>query len=447
MATSTEWATSGVELLVEVRGGNATVLSAARVPNVPRLDLMAPLMTEENLPRLRSDDRELVLTIIGPTGRNPTSFGFPVVARQYFDFRDAATGLTRGGPRPIRPDEPDLRAIRLPWSADCTAILLHTTAVGADYSTSHERRLVVSGVTLYQADTQRAVAGPMPPGIPVERPLDLPWLPEWAPDTVRPVPYGPADAWTADGRFVGWDSPVLVGDPARCFDIMITGDGFTDAEMPQFDEWAVKLREGLQKVEPFQSLARYINWHVARVASTDSGIDQCPDPRDPSHKRTFFGVEGGWNNSDCPGYMGLHHVPRLMWVAEQGCGWEHLEVALVIANCSTWGGHSWPAAKTAIVPGLAPCRRVHLLRGRRAAPRRAQPRPTAGGQRQRQAAAGDRERAPPALGTGRHGLVETAGDEAGRSPQRRHLQMGARAGRSGPTGQVREAEHASGLSG
>jgi hypothetical protein len=133
---------------------------------------------------------------------------------------------------------------------------------------------------------------------------------------------------------------------------MITGDGFTDAEMPQFDEWAVKLREGLQKVEPFQSLARYINWHVARVASTDSGIDQCPDPRDPSHKRTFFGVEGGWNNSDCPGYMGLHHVPRLMWVAEQGCGWEHLEVALVIANCSTWGGHSWPAAKTAIVPGL-----------------------------------------------------------------------------------------------
>ena len=113
------------------------------------------------------------------------------------------------------------------------------------------------------------------------------------------------------------------------------------------------LREGLHQIEPFGSLGTaHINWHVARVASTDSGIDHCPLPEDATDKRTFFGVEGGWNNGGCAGYLGLHHHDRLKWIAEKGCGWENVDLAIVIANCETWGGHSWPHAKTAIITTL-----------------------------------------------------------------------------------------------
>jgi hypothetical protein len=153
-----------------------------------------------------------------------------------------------------------------------------------------------------------------------------------------------------DGQIVSATTPVDNGDPSARFDIVITGDGFSAQELPVFDALADQLMNGMAGMEPFLTMSALINWHIVRVASTDSGINCCPNPV-PSvpPKRTFFGVEGCWDNTGVPGFLGTRHPERIQWAAEQVAPWEDIELVIVIANCGVWGGHAWPGWKTAIV--------------------------------------------------------------------------------------------------
>lgn len=189
----------------------------------------------------------------------------------------------------------------------------------------------------------------LPHHLPMPRTAPLPAAPPWE-GKPRPLPWLSQESMGLDGQFIDAPPQPCNGDPAKRFDIVITGDGFSVAELPSFDALAGRLRTELAGMHPFRGLSHLINWHVVRVASTSSGINRCPNP-EPSvpPKRTFYGVEGCWDNTGVPGFLGIHHPERVHWAAEQVAPWEHVELVIVIANCSEWGGHAWVGWKTAVV--------------------------------------------------------------------------------------------------
>jgi hypothetical protein len=311
------------------------------------MHLQPPILTQENLPDLIGGQSEVVLSVLDSAGAELESFGFPVPGRRYVDFGDPESEEIRGGPRPIRRDQHDIRALRIPWSERGSSLAFDRSDVVATASGLEIRRVPLLRLSSRpdQGPQVRAVRD----DVPMPRIVPIPWAPPWE-RKPRPLPWSGQEPFGADGQFVDATTPISNGAPADRFDIVITGDGFQPGELGRFDQLADQLMTGLRAMEPFSSMASLINWHVVRVASTDSGIERCPTPQ-PSNptKRTFYRVEGCWDNSGYPGFFGTDHPERIHWAAEQVAPWEHVELVIVIANCSTWGGHAWPDWKLAIV--------------------------------------------------------------------------------------------------
>ncbi len=341
------WRKAGVEILVEVKRDSVSVLRAARLDHIPRMHLHAPSVTKENLSDLEGGQTEIVLSILDSAGKELESFGMAATGRYYVDSGNPKTGTIVGGPRPIGPGEPDLRALRLPWSDEVSGLFVYRSEVVAT-----PRGLDVQHIPIVLLHPR--TGGPalsveaMPHGLHPPEPMALPWATRWE-KKPRPLPWAGAEPDPDDGTFVNATTPVQTGDPAIRFDIVITGDGFKKEELPQFDTWADTLMSGLQSMKPFSTMASLINWHRVRVASAESGIDHCPEPQYPP-KRTFYQVEGCWDGKQVPGFLGTHEPGRIQWAAEQVAPWEHIDLVIIIANCNTWGGHAWPDWKTAIVP-------------------------------------------------------------------------------------------------
>jgi len=101
-------------------------------------------------------------------------------------------------------------------------------------------------------------------------------------------------------------------------------------------------------MQPFKSVKHLINWHVVRVASKDSGVDNCPTKRP---KATFFQMEGCWDNTDSRAFLGVDAfgLNLVAWAAEKVAPWEYINLVILIANCKYYGGHAWPGAKLVLV--------------------------------------------------------------------------------------------------
>ena len=342
-----EWSTSGVELLVGFDRGRVDLRRAAHLKHVPQMHLRPPALTEDHLEDLQRGQTEVVLSILDSDGATLESIGMAWQGRRYVDAGDPRLGTIRGGPRPVGTDELDIRALRVPWSDQVSTLFFHRSEV---VETPQGLEVRHESLIAYHSGSV--------PGRPIERlPHDLlmprvdpmPWAPPWE-KKPRPLPWPGPDVLPADGQFVDATTPVQTGDPASRFDIVITGDGFQAGELPQFDQLASRLMSGLQSMAPFNAMASLINWHIVRVTSIDSGIDRCPDPQayEPP-KRTFYQVEGCWDGTDCPGFLGTNEPSRIEWAAEHVAPWEDIDLVIVIANCRVWGGHAWPDWKTAIV--------------------------------------------------------------------------------------------------
>ena len=309
------------------------------------MNLHAPHVDENRLAELAGGQMEIVLSLIDYDGREIESLGFPFPDRRYWDAGDPGEPELRGGPRRIRQDQPDIRSLRIPWSdrVGCMFFYRSTVLVSKDRQEINRRPLLIV----------RARPGdePVPPILPFElkppKVVPPPFPPAWA-KKPRPLPLPFPLPSPEDGKLIDVSTPVWTGDPADRFDIVITGDGFTDTEIGAFDDLAQRLMAGLQAMAPFDSLAGLINWHIVRVASTDSGIDHCPTPDVPA-KRTFYQVEGCWNNTNCSGFVGTNEAWRIEWAVENVVPWEDCDLVIIIANCAVYGGHAWPAFKTAIV--------------------------------------------------------------------------------------------------
>ncbi|SNR40420.1 M64 family metallopeptidase [Actinomadura mexicana] len=79
--------------------------------------------------------------------------------------------------------------------------------------------------------------------------------------------------------------PVQVtGDPAKRFNLVVLGDGYTAADMPKFRAHLAKHLNDLWTIEPFKSYRSYINVYAVETPSGESGVS-C-DPALSSPRRT-----------------------------------------------------------------------------------------------------------------------------------------------------------------
>lgn len=83
----------------------------------------------------------------------------------------------------------------------------------------------------------------------------------------------PAVAAPGDATVV----PIQVtGDPAKRFNLVVLGDGYTAAELPKFRENVDKHLNILWTIEPFRSYRSYINVYAVEITSAESGVDCDP---------------------------------------------------------------------------------------------------------------------------------------------------------------------------
>jgi len=121
------------------------------------------------------------------------------------------------------------------------------------------------------------------------------------------------------------------GDSANRLDILMLGDGYTEAEMSLFDEHVDAAVDGLLASEPFNRFAGFINIHKLEVVSNESGTDQ-PDQVPPVY------VDTALNSSF--NYAG---VPQLLYaqtalVLEAAAAVPEYDSIILLVNTSRYGG-------------------------------------------------------------------------------------------------------------
>ncbi|GLW67487.1 peptidase [Actinomadura rubrobrunea] len=105
-----------------------------------------------------------------------------------------------------------------------------------------------------------------------------------------PVRGAAADVAPGDATVV----PVQVtGDPDERFNLVVLGDGYTEADMPTFRADVDKHLNVLWSIEPFKSYRSYVNVYRVEIASGESGVSCDPDLTSPRRntplKMAFWG--------------------------------------------------------------------------------------------------------------------------------------------------------------
>jgi hypothetical protein len=81
----------------------------------------------------------------------------------------------------------------------------------------------------------------------------------------------------------------VTGDPARRFNLILLGDGYTAAEMPKFREDVARQLGMLFAFEPWKSYRSYLNVYRVEITSPESGVSCDPEPTSPA-RRTPLGM-------------------------------------------------------------------------------------------------------------------------------------------------------------
>ena len=146
----------------------------------------------------------------------------------------------------------------------------------------------------------------------------------------------PASAAPGDATVV----PIQVtGDPAKRFNLVVMGDGYTAAELPKFREHLDKHLNVLWTIEPFKSYRSYVNVYAVEITSAESGVD-CDPGLDSGAVDTPLGM-GFW------GGCNPNSVQRLLTVNGTAANSYADKVAgttranrqlLALGNSDTYGG-------------------------------------------------------------------------------------------------------------
>src|SRR5687768_13967755 len=90
----------------------------------------------------------------------------------------------------------------------------------------------------------------------------------------------------------------VTGSPATRFNLVILGDGYTEAELPLFRTHVEKHMNVLWTIEPFKSYRSYFNVYAVEIVSAESGVDCDPSLTAPRRNTPLnMGFWGGCNPS------------------------------------------------------------------------------------------------------------------------------------------------------
>jgi hypothetical protein len=130
--------------------------------------------------------------------------------------------------------------------------------------------------------------------------------------------------------------PVQVtGPPANRFNLVIAGDGYTEAEQDKFMQQVDKHLNIMWSIEPYKSYRSYINVYAIKIVSGESGIS-C-DPSLTAPRRTTplsMGFWGGCNASSVQRLISVNNSKLSQYTALA----PGVSQRLAIANSNTYGG-------------------------------------------------------------------------------------------------------------
>jgi hypothetical protein len=336
----------GLHLVVEV-GPESVVVHRSAAAAVPPGELRAPVLTEDTARQVGCPASELVLAVADGNGTVLDRFAMPMRDLAFFDQPlEGDSGGLKGSPaESLQP----LRIVHIPLADGARLLCFYRSDLvagegGRDPGTSllRQRRLALYGL-----------------GAPLDHTPTLPLPgPELPPEPLpgEPAPDAPAEAHgvlthpgldTGGGRVVDVRTLVSSGDPAHRFDVVILGDGYTEAELPLFDRQAAELCSGLLAMAPFNRLAHLINVHAIRTVSLESGTDDCPVLGVP--RQTYYGVRGNYRDNGYPGFFGTHRVPKVWRAAARIAPLEQIELMIMLVNVRYEGGSAFPGQRIAFV--------------------------------------------------------------------------------------------------
>ncbi|MGE0545880.1 MAG: M64 family metallopeptidase [Kofleriaceae bacterium] len=153
-----------------------------------------------------------------------------------------------------------------------------------------------------------------------------------------------ADGWTGKAD-IDWETdligePVLVGGDGvkqGKFNVLFVPEGYTEAELPKFEEQVATIWAGLQTKDLFKDHLDQLNAFRQNIKSAESGIS---DPRGNPNKDTAFNVSFGDDVSSPRRCM----FPSSNWRSTTVASVNRLrettgaDVVIAIANTNEWGG-------------------------------------------------------------------------------------------------------------
>lgn len=131
----------------------------------------------------------------------------------------------------------------------------------------------------------------------------------------------------------------VTGDPAKRFNLVVLGDGYTEADMPKFRANVDEQLNTLLAFEPWKSYRSYLNIYRVEIVSGESGVSCDPSPTSP-RRTTPLGMSF-WSGCRSDGVQRLLVMDsgKAKTFADMvpGTGNANRQV-LALANSTTYGG-------------------------------------------------------------------------------------------------------------
>jgi hypothetical protein len=148
----------------------------------------------------------------------------------------------------------------------------------------------------------------------------------------------PAGAQTIPATGVGSAKVVplqVTGPAANRFNLVIAGDGYTEAELPKFRQQVDKHLNIMWSIEPYKSYRNYINVYMIEIISGESGIDCDPNLTSPRKDTPLsMGFWGGCNAGSVQRLVTVNNSALSRYTALA----PGVSQRLAIGNSDTYGG-------------------------------------------------------------------------------------------------------------
>ncbi|MET8308734.1 M64 family metallopeptidase [Micromonospora sp. NPDC005173] len=147
----------------------------------------------------------------------------------------------------------------------------------------------------------------------------------------------PAAAAAVDSATV---VPIQVtGDPAKRFNLVLLGDGYTEADLPTFRSHVDRHLNTLWTIEPFKSYRSYFNVYAVEIVSAESGVDCDPGLSAPQRDTALgMGFWGGCNPASVQRLLTVNGAAANTY-ADLAAGTNRGNRQLIaLANSGTYGG-------------------------------------------------------------------------------------------------------------